>query len=364
MLITNQNPHNKSIMLGVIGAPNVGKSSLVNYLMGLDLSSVTQKPQTTRNQFHCIFTIDNVEVVLVDTPGFHKSTQEMNIRMNQEAREGGDGADVNLLLLDLSRDIEAQLKEFQNIFLKNTLHNYKIWPVFTKSDLLGEHNEVNQIVKVKYIDLCKKIIGNIEEYFVVSSQNGDGVHQLIGVICDKAPAGPHLYNRGQMSNKNERFFAAEYIREQAFNILREEVPYELAVLISGYESIDEDSNSDSYNDNNNDSNNDSYNDEHKNEENNENKNSSENEKAPLVARINATILVNRQSQRAIVIGNKGSTIKEIGSRARVKIEEMVGGRVFLGLHVKVCPKWFKNNTILEQIGLSRAPDSKRVWRKR
>ncbi|MBF0299706.1 MAG: GTPase Era, partial [Oligoflexia bacterium] len=320
MLITNQNPHNKSIMLGVIGVPNVGKSSLINYLIGLDLSAVTHKPQTTRNHFHCIFTIDKVEVILVDTPGFHKSTQEINVRMNQEARDGGEGTDVNLLLLDLSKNIETQLKEFKNTYIVRNTNNetnksnkLNVWPVFTKSDLL---EGADQIVKDKCLEICKNELGDVSKYFVVSSMNGDGMHELVGAICDNAPNGPHLYNKGQMSNKNERFFVAEYIREQAFNILREEIPYELAVIINEYKEIDSTieeretgriDNADSVNSAN---------------------NVKMNEKIPVVARIEATIIVNRQSQRAIVVGSKGATIKEIGSLARVKIEEMVGGKVF------------------------------------
>ena len=112
MLLTDQHPHNKSIMVAVLGAPNVGKSSIINYLIGLDLSVVTHKPQTTRNKFHCVFTVDHTEVVLVDTPGVHRSNVEFNKRLNQQAFEGTEGADLNLLLIDLSREVLKQVKEF------------------------------------------------------------------------------------------------------------------------------------------------------------------------------------------------------------------------------------------------------------
>ena len=105
MLIEHQHPDNKSIMVAVLGAPNVGKSSMINYLTGMDLSIVTRLPQTTRNKFHCVFTIDKTEVILVDTPGLHKSNQEFNKRMNQQAREGVFGADLNLMMIDLSKEV-------------------------------------------------------------------------------------------------------------------------------------------------------------------------------------------------------------------------------------------------------------------
>ncbi|MCR9206075.1 MAG: 50S ribosome-binding GTPase, partial [Halobacteriovoraceae bacterium] len=131
MLLTNQHPHNKSIMVSVLGAPNVGKSSMINYLLGLDLSVVTRKPQTTRNKFHCVFTVDQTEVVLVDTPGVHRSSTELNKRLNEQAKEGMEGADLNLLLIDLTRDILPQVKDFISLVEKELSLT---WIVFTKSD--------------------------------------------------------------------------------------------------------------------------------------------------------------------------------------------------------------------------------------
>ena len=101
MLLTDQNPHNKSIMVAVLGKPNAGKSTLINYLLGFDLAIVSSKPQTTRNHFHCALTVDNTEIVLVDTPGIHSSSQELNIRMNGQAQFGAEGVDLNLFLIDL-----------------------------------------------------------------------------------------------------------------------------------------------------------------------------------------------------------------------------------------------------------------------
>ncbi len=323
MLLEDQHPHNKSIMVAVLGAPNVGKSSLVNVLLGTDLSVVTNKPQTTRNKFHCVLTVDRTEIVLVDTPGLHKSSQEFNKRLNEQAREGTEGADLNLLLIDISRDVLTQFVEFkENIDLELG----PTWVVFTKADKV-ENAEKLPLAEVT--EKAKEILPSIEKWFLISNKEGTNIHELTGAICDRAEPGPHLYPNGDISNKNQRFFVTEYIREQAFELLKDEVPYEVAVVIDEYKEVKSKTDPESYE-----------------------------------SHISASILVNRPSQRAIVIGSSGSMIKEIGIRSRKKIEVMTGGPVHLNLHVKVSPKWFKNNFVLEEIGLPRAKDSARVWRKK
>lgn len=322
MLLMDQHPHNKQIMVALLGKPNAGKSTLINYLLGFDLTIVSSKPQTTRNQYHCNFTVDHTEVVLVDTPGVHSSPQELNIRMNGQAHFGSEGVDLNLLLIDLNKDVVSECKNFLKDFDQGLS---KTWIVFTKSDRVVNLENKNLD---GFFEKIKEILPSAEKYFVVSGKDGDNVHLLTGAMCDAAEPGPHLYPDGSVSNKSERFFASEYIREQAFNSLQDELPYELAVVIDEYydaqskpgQSID--------------------------------------------AKISATILVNRPSQRAIVVGSKGSVIKDIGSNARKKIENMLGGKVHLNLHVKVSPKWFRNNYVLDEIGLPRTQKSNRVWRKR
>lgn len=323
MLLEDQHPHNKAIMVAVLGAPNVGKSSLINVLLGTDLTVVTNKPQTTRNKFHCVFTVDRTEVVMVDTPGLHKSNQEFNKRLNEQAREGTEGADLNLLLIDISREILDQFADFKENIDQEL---GPTWVVFTKSDKV--ENAENLPLK-EVIEQAKVLLPSLEKFFLISNKEGTNIHELTGAICDRAEPGPHLYPNGDVSNKNQRFFVTEYIREQAFELLKDEVPYEVAVVIDEYKEM-------------------------------------KGKLDPEIseAHISASILVNRPSQRAIVIGSSGSMIKEIGIRARKKIEVMTGGPVHLNLHVKVSPKWFKNNFVLEEIGLPRAKDSARVWRKK
>ena len=320
MLLEDQHPHNKSLFASVLGKPNAGKSSLINNLLGFDLSIVSSKPQTTRNTFHCVFNIDRTEVVLVDTPGVHSSGQELNVRMNGQAQYGSDGVDLNLLLIDANNDIIADCKEFLKEFEKDLSET---WILFTKVDRLKEKKDFDSI-----FNEIQKLIPSASKYFDISSKEDTNIHLLTGALDDIATAGPHLYPKGNISNKNERFFATEYIREQAFKYLKDEIPYEVAVVIEDYQDCFED------------------------------------EDKTLDARISASILVNRPSQRGIVVGKQGAIIKKIGTEARKKIEAMVDGRVHLNLHVKVSPKWFKNNFVLDEIGLPRVQKSKRVWRTR
>ena len=322
MLFENQHPHNKAIMIAVLGKPNVGKSSFINHLLGFDLTIVSSKPQTTRNQFHCAFTIDRTEVVLVDTPGVHSTSQELNKRMNGQAQMGAEGVDLNFVLIDLTTDVVTEFKEF----LKNfDAPLSRTWIIFTKADLVNKDqlNLAPSLVKMQ--ELCP----SVEKHFVISSKDGHNIHELTGAIVDAAPSAMHLYPGGDASNMNERFFVTEYIREQAFRLLKEELPYEIAVIIDEYKDIKK-----------------------------------KDENAIPEAHISASILVNRASQRAIVVGRSGSIIKEIGINARKKIEAMIGGKVHLNLHVKVSPKWFNNNYVLDEIGLPRTQKSTRVWRKK
>lgn len=320
MLLTDQHPHNKHIMVSLLGRPNAGKSTLVNYLMGFDLAIVSHKPQTTRNHFHCAFTVDRTEIVLVDTPGVHGSSQELNIRMNGQAQWGADGVDLNLLLIDCTQNIDREMATFLKEFDQELK---KTWIIFTKEDLAGPSGKED--LKSRF-EAIQAALPTAERFFSISAKTGEGIHLLTGALCDAAEPGPHLYPDGSVSNKNERFFVSEYIREQAFHTLEDELPYELAVVIDEY-----------------------FDGKVEKKEN---------------TKISASILVNRPSQRAIVVGKKGAVIKEIGTKARKKIEAMVGGKVYLNLHVKVSPKWFKNNFVLDEIGLPRTQKSHRVWRKR
>jgi GTP-binding protein Era len=364
------NPAHKSIMVSLIGVPNAGKSSLVNNLIGIDLSIVTNREQTTRNKFNCVFTVDDTEVILVDTPGLHRSSKEINKRMNEQAREGARETDLNLILIDLTRGLKSQFEDL-NHSLRGELA--RSWIVFTKCDLIKGYAD---LPLSEVVEEAKELFPMVDRFFVVSSKTDENIHELVGALCDEAPQGPHLYPHGNISDKSERFFVTEYIREQAFELLKDEIPYEVAVVIEEYKDIlkmpEEDERElkkprrmaidystallgqDVR----------KTKEELEAEKLLESEEPVDNNKGEVISHISAAILVNRPSQRAIVVGSKGSMIKEIGTRARKKIEMMTGHRVFLNLHVKVSPKWFKNNFVLEEIGLPRVHDSARVWKRK
>ncbi|MBJ00227.1 MAG: GTPase Era [Halobacteriovoraceae bacterium] len=322
MLMTDQHPHNKHLMVALLGKPNAGKSTLANQLLGFDLSIVSSKPQTTRNHFQAVFVVDRTEIVLVDTPGAHSSNQEINIRMTGQAQFGAEGVDLNLLLVDLNNDPLQDVIDFKKAFDRELS---KTWVLFTKQDRANKSEEEMDELFAK----IKELIPSVERYIPISAKTGDNIHILTGALVDEAKPGPHFYPQGDVSNKNMRFFASEYIREQAFKILKDELPYELAVVVDDYQDP-----------------------------------MTTKDGKEFDCKISATILVNRPSQRAIVVGSKGSVIKQIGTNARKKIEAMVGARTHLNLHVKVSPKWFKNNYVLDELGLPRTNKSNRVWRQK
>lgn len=320
MLNENQHPHNRSIVLSVLGVPNAGKSSLINCFLGIDLSIVSRLPQTTRNRFNCVFSVDRTEVVMIDTPGLHRSGNEFNVRLNDQAKEAVNGVDINLLLIDLTRPLTAQL-ELVTKTLDNALT--RTWVVFTKSDII---KDVESLPIEEMLKMVQSFVPAAERSFVISSKKEDRTEELLGAILDESKEGPHLYPNGDISNKNMRFFAAEYIREQAFFLLKDELPYEVAVTIDSYKDVIGDGG------------------------------------RHESSKVAATILVNRPSQRAIVIGKQGSIIKQIGTAAREKLSKLMGVPVHLNLHVKVSPKWQKNHFIMEELGLPRTQNSRRVWR--
>lgn len=321
MLIQNQHPNNRSLTVSVLGVPNAGKSTLINKVIGFELSAVTSKPQTTRTHFHCVYHNERVELVFVDTPGLHTSGKELNKRINEHAREGASGADLNLLLIDLTKKFEQQLDDVCSN-LRGQLG--PTWIVFSKRDLLGLEQLAAADLPAIFLK-AKEKLPNVETFYVLSAKTGKDLDLLKKDLEKRAQPGEHLYPDNAASNQNERFFVSEYVREVATKFLNEEVPYELAVQVDEFTETLTD-------------------------------------EGPKVV-ISASILVNRPSQRAIVIGKGGQLIKEIGVRARGKIEAMLNCKIRLNLHVKVVPNWFSNNRVLENLGLPRATDSRRVWRK-
>ena len=323
------------------------------------------------------------------------------------------------------------MKQFTS--LNYSLHGSlsRTWVVFTKCDLIKKHSELPLEAVIEQV---KEMFPEIEKSFVVSATTEENISELVTALCDTAPFSPHMFPFGNISDKPERFFATEYIREQIFELIKAEIPYEVAVVIEEYKDVVQDQEMTKQRKMRVDyqtalmgkevrlptydkeaAKNEKVVEETKEVEaaqlpseestpevetvekkqdprpeglteveelkaqaakeavaqskeekygKDKKEPKKEMERGDVISHISAAILVNRPSQRAIIIGSKGSMIKEIGTRARRKIETLTGHRVFLNLHVKVSPKWFKNNYVLEEIGLDRVQDSARVWRQR
>ena len=323
MLITHQNPFNRSLTISVLGIPNVGKSSLINHVSGNPLSIITSKPQTTRHRLLNIAHFDRVELIFQDTPGLHQDARELNRRMNHQAREVLSSDGLFMLIIDVSKDWLKQVKVVEQL-LGEKVDSERVWIVFNKIDLIpAEKLENVKRLGKQFQDLCQKL-------FWVSAKENLGMDKLRESLLARAPEGVHRYTDGSITNKNERFFVEEYVRKEAMELLKDELPYELAVQVESFQ--------------------DQYSDWDKNN--------------PIESTIMALIYVNRPSQRAIVICKQGQMIIEIGTRARLKLQDFLDRPINLNLHVKVVPNWFKNNQILETLGLQRAPDSTRVYRQK
>jgi len=274
--------------VAILGAPNAGKSTLVNTLVGAKVSIVTPKPQTTRMRTIGIAIVGSTQLILVDTPGIFAPRRRLDRAMIAAAWEGARDADVVCLLADASRGydddtrrIAASLKEAGRkvVLVLNKIDLVK------KPSLLALADELNRE-------------GIFTESFMVSALTGDGVADLGTFLAGRMPPGPWLYPEDQLSDLPLRLLAAELVREQVFLQLRQELPYASAVDVESWEEFEDGS-----------------------------------------AKVSAVIYVERESQRPILLGKGGARIKAIGLAARLELEQLLGRRVHLMLHVKVAADW-------------------------
>ena len=290
----------RSGFVTLIGRPNSGKSTLVNTLVGEKISIVTDKPQTTRNVIRGIVTRPEGQVVFLDTPGIHKPIHRMNDRMMKAVRSSFNEVDVVALIVDASVAFGGG-DEFTLELIKP----------LTKPKLLL----LNKIDKVKKEDLLPQIERyskslNFEEVIPISAKTGENVEAFLKALFRFLPSGPRFYSDDQFSDQNERTMTAEIIREKVIIATRDELPYSTAVVIDRFE---------------------------------------ESEK---INRIYATVFVERESQKAILIGKGGLQMKAIGTSARIELESFLGRKVFLELHVKVSKGWRDDESRLSGFGFA------------
>jgi GTPase len=321
----------KSGYVAIIGRPNVGKSTLLNALVGKKISITSRKPQTTRHQILGIKTIDPVQAIYIDTPGFHKTEKNaMNRYMNRLAHSVIADADVIIFMIDavhwyeedewilnqLKQDSANQLKQDSSKQLKHESANQLIQDsakqlkqasapvilVINKMDLIK-----NKAVLLPFIEKLQSQF-NFADIVPLSARKPNNVHDLEEIILNRLPAGPHLFPANQVTDKSERFQAAELIREKLILATGQEVPYSTTVVIEAFKQ----------------------------------------EKKLL--RISALIWVEREGQKPIVIGKNGERLKKIGMAARKDLEKLFNKKVFLQLWVKIKEDWTNNDTFLSRLG--------------
>jgi GTPase len=300
-------PPHRSGVVAIIGPPNAGKSTLLNYFIGQKIAIVTPKPQTTRNRILGILTGESYQIILLDTPGLHKPTELLNREMVRIALDTLREADIVLFLADGSVDNPEDLK--------------KSGPQFSRylrqvaSPVVLALNKVDRLDSSQLLPLMEWYDGlyPFSAAVPVSALYGDGMARLIRELVVLLPEGPKYYPDDIPTDATERFLAAEIIREKVFLLTREEVPYSTAVLIDSFKESESG--------------------------------------GPVV--IHATILVEQPSQKGIIIGRQGSMLAEIRKQAVPEIEEMLDHRVRLHLWVKVKKKWTRNEQILRELGLSK-----------
>lgn len=292
----------KSGFVALIGRPNVGKSTLLNHLIGQKIAIMSDKPQTTRNRIQGVYTTKNEQIVFIDTPGIHKPKHKLGEYMTKTAQQTLNEVDLVLFLVDAS---EGYGKGDQYIIDRLEEVKTPVFLVLNKIDL------VHPDELLPLIELYREK-SDFQEIIPISARNGNNMNTLTNEIVHVLEEGPQYYPDDQVTDHPERFIAAEMIREKVLHLTREEVPHSIAVVIEQIKR--------------------------------KRKNGNE------VVVINAAIMVERTSQKGIIIGKQGKMLKEIGKRARTDIETLFGSKVYLELWVKVQKDWRNKDFLIEDFG--------------
>jgi GTP-binding protein Era len=293
-------PEHRSGYVAVLGKPNVGKSTLMNAFLGQKIAIVSEKPQTTRNRLLGILTRADAQVIFVDTPGIHAPLHKLGEIMVEMAVQAIPDADEALCIVDASAPPNAE-----DVMVAQAIREQggalPVVMAMNKIDLLPGPESPHTTA---YLNMLQP-----DAWLPVSATRGDRRDELLDLIIAHLPPGPRYYPEEQITDQQTRFIAAELIREAALRRLHQEVPHSLAVVVDEFK-----------------------------------------ERSQDMTYISATIYVARDSQKGIVIGQGGRTLKDIGKSARPEIEHLVGTRVFLDVWVKVWPKWHKKEDELRRLG--------------
>lgn len=283
--------------VAILGRPNAGKSTLVNRLVGQKVAIVTSKPQTTRNRIQGIVTRPEGQIIFIDTPGLHEGTTALNRQMMREVAAALEGIDVLLLMVDASRT----LPHADSLLLEKAER-------FRHKTILAL-NKVDRVPKPKLLPLLDAF-GKAFPFAAmvpISALKGEGCDALVKEILKQLPEGEPYFAEDQVTDQPERFLAGEIIREKAIQLTYHEVPHALAVIVDKYE------------------------------------------ESPKLLRIHATLHVERDSQKKILIGHKGEMLKKVGTEARKELEKLLGTKIFLETFVKVVPDWRENPSRVREL---------------
>lgn len=304
-------PGFRSGFVAIVGKANAGKSSFLNTILRTKIAAVSAKPQTTRNRILGIKHLPGGQIVFVDTPGFVKPREKsaLNKYLRDEALEAVSGVDLVLLIIDAKRALveEHHLKEVQRIFTEDGL---------AAPDVVAL-NKIDLVDRAKLLPLIKEVGAlfpapegrEAPPIIPVSVALDDGTDTILAELVRRLPEGPAMFPEDQITDRSERFLAAEIIREKLFQHLHQELPYSIAVEVEGWQESDD------------------------------------------LIKINAVIHVERESQKAIVIGKGGKVLKEVGQAARLELEKILGVQLYLELFVRVEEDWTTTSRGLSRTGV-------------
>jgi GTP-binding protein Era len=289
----------KSGFVSIIGRPNVGKSTLMNQIIGQKIAIMSDKPQTTRNKIHGVYSREQGQIVFLDTPGIHKPTSKLGDYMMKVAQGTLGEVDAILFLIDVAEGIGGGDR-----FIIEQLKTVKTPVILVLNKIDQVHPEELLPIIAQYKDLY-----NFAEIVPISALSGNNVTTLLDQIIRYLPEGPQYYPADQVTDHPEQFVCAELIREKILHLTREEIPHSIAVQIEDMK-VQENG----------------------------------------LVRISAVIFVERDSQKGIIIGKQGALLKEIGQKARHDIEALLGSKTFLELWVKVKKDWRNQERVLKDLG--------------